>query len=80
MSQNQPTILVAEAMVYDVRLTMAREGIPKGGGVGYEIFDKTEFGTTEFVQKINKKRALQGELARTIKAFDEVNNARVISM
>jgi len=72
------TIMVPEAIVYDVRLTMAKEGIPKGGGVGYEIFDKTEFGTTEFVQKINKKRALQGELARTIKAFNEVNNARVM--
>ncbi|WP_022664723.1 flagellar basal-body MS-ring/collar protein FliF [Desulfospira joergensenii] len=72
------TIMVPEEIVYDVRLTMAKEGIPKGGGVGYEIFDKSEFGTTEFVQKINKKRALQGELVRTIKAFDEVNNARVM--
>jgi len=72
------TIMVPESMVYDVRLTMAKEGIPKGGGVGYEIFDKTEFGTTEFVQKINKKRALQGELARTIKAFDEVKDAKVM--
>lgn len=72
------TIMVPEEIVYDVRLTMAGEGIPKGGGVGYEIFDKTEFGTTEFVQKINNNRALQGELARTIKAFDEVNNARVM--
>ena len=72
------TIMVPEEVVYDVRLTMAREGIPKGGGVGYEIFDKTEFGTTEFVQKINRKRALQGELARTIRAFDEVKDARVM--
>ncbi|WP_300456393.1 flagellar basal-body MS-ring/collar protein FliF [Desulfobacula sp.] len=72
------TILVPEAIVYDVRLSMAKEGIPKGGHVGFEIFDKTEFGTTEFVQKINKKRALQGELARTISAFDEVKTARVM--
>ncbi len=72
------TIMVPESIVYDVRLTMAKSGIPKGGGVGYEIFDKTEFGTTEFVQKINKKRALQGELARTITAFDEVRSARVM--
>ncbi len=72
------TILVPESMVYDVRLTMAKEGIPKGEGVGYEIFDKPEFGTTEFVQKINKKRALQGELVKTIKAFEEVKNARVM--
>ncbi|RLB89688.1 MAG: flagellar M-ring protein FliF, partial [Deltaproteobacteria bacterium] len=72
------TVMVPEAVVYDVRLTMAKEGIPKGGGVGYEIFDKSEFGTTEFVQKINKKRALQGELARTIASFDEVKSARVM--
>ncbi|WP_462267444.1 flagellar basal-body MS-ring/collar protein FliF [Desulfobacter sp.] len=72
------TILVPDSMVYDVRLTMAKEGIPKGAGVGYEIFDKSEFGTTEFVQKINKKRALQGELARTIAAFEAVKNAKVM--
>ena len=72
------TIMVPEDIVYDVRLIMAKEGIPKGGGVGFEIFDKTEFGTTEFVQKINKTRAIQGELARTISAFDEVKTARVM--
>jgi len=72
------TILVPDTMVYDVRLTMAKEGIPKGAGVGYEIFDKSDFGTTEFVQKINKKRALQGELARTIAAFEAVKNAKVM--
>lgn len=72
------TIMVPEDIVYDVRLSMAKEGIPKGGGVGFEIFDKSEFGTTEFVQKINRKRAIQGELARTISAFDEVKTARVM--
>ncbi|MCD4722666.1 MAG: flagellar M-ring protein FliF, partial [Desulfobacula sp.] len=72
------TIMVPKAIVYDVRLSMAKEGIPKGGVVGFEIFDKTEFGTTEFVQKINKNRAIQGELARTISAFDEVKTARVM--
>ena len=56
------TIMVPEDIVYDVRLSMAREGIPKSGGVGFEL--------TEFVQKINKKKAIQGELARTISAFD----------
>ncbi len=71
-------IMVPEGQVYDVRLSLAKEGIPKGSGVGYEIFDKTDFGTTEFVQKINRKRALQGELARTISAFDEVESARVM--
>ena len=78
LQEGGTTILVPEKEVYDVRLTMAKDGIPKGGGVGYEIFDKTEFGTTEFVQKINKKRAIQGELARTISAFDVVKSARVM--
>jgi flagellar M-ring protein FliF len=72
------TIMVPEAVVYDVRLSTAKEGIPKGGHVGFEIFDKTEFGTTDFVQNINKTRAIQGELARTITAFDEVKTARVM--
>ncbi|MBF0204787.1 MAG: flagellar M-ring protein FliF [Desulfamplus sp.] len=72
------TILVPEAQVYEVRLSMAKEGLPKGSGVGYEIFDKTDFGTTDFVQKINKLRAIQGELARTIRAFEEVKDAKVM--
>ncbi len=72
------TIMVPADQVYDVRLSMAKDGIPKGSGVGFEIFDKTDFGTTEFVQKINKGRAIQGELARTIRAFDEVKDARVM--
>ncbi len=71
-------ILVPVDQVYDVRLSMATEGIPKGAGVGYEIFDQTDFGTTEFVQKINRKRAIEGELARTIRAFDEVKEAKVM--
>ncbi|MCG8471122.1 MAG: flagellar M-ring protein FliF [Desulfobacterales bacterium] len=64
--------------VYELRLSMASEGLPKGGGVGFEIFNKTEFGTTEFVQKLNFQRALQGELARTIREIEEVRDARVL--
>ncbi len=71
-------VMVPASKVYDVRLDLAKDGIPKGPGVGYEIFDKTDFGTSEFVQKINRKRALQGELSRTIMAFDEVKNAKVM--
>ena len=71
-------ILVPADQVYDLRLALAGEGIPKGGGVGFEVFDKTDFGTTEFVQKLNYQRALQGELARTIKEFGEVADARVM--
>ncbi|MBE0569727.1 MAG: flagellar M-ring protein FliF [Deltaproteobacteria bacterium] len=70
-------ILVPSSKVYDARLQLASQGLPQGGGVGYEIFDKTSFGTTEFVQKLNYKRALQGELARTIMAMGAVEQCRV---
>lgn len=71
------TILVPTAQVHDLRLTLAGQGIPKGGGVGYEIFDRTSIGMSEFVQKLNYRRALQGELARTIAQMPEVERARV---
>ena len=57
---------------------LAEGGLPKGGGVGYEIFDKSDaLGTTSFVQNINNVRALEGELARTIRSIDRVQDARV---
>ena len=71
-------ILAPAERVYDIRLSMAGSGIPKGGAVGFEIFNQTEFGTTEFVQKLNFQRALQGELARTIRDFREVSDAKVM--
>lgn len=71
-------ILAPAERVYDIRLSMAGSGIPKGGAVGFEIFNQTEFGTSEFVQKLNFQRALQGELARTIRDFREVNDAKVM--
>ncbi|RKY79402.1 flagellar M-ring protein FliF, partial [candidate division KSB1 bacterium] len=60
------TILVPSGKVYDLRLELANQGIPQIGSVGYEIFDKNNLGTTDFVQRINYRRALEGELARTI--------------
>jgi len=63
--------------VYQLRLDLASEGIPSGGGVGFEIFDKSTFGMTEFVQKLNLRRALQGELQRTIKSIEAVSSSRV---
>lgn len=71
------TISVPAAKVYETRMELAGEGLPQGGGVGFEIFDKTSFGVTDFVQKINYRRALQGELARTISQIKEVESARV---
>jgi flagellar M-ring protein FliF len=71
------TILVPSATVYDTRLRLATEGLPQGGGIGFELFDQRTFGMTEFVQKLNYRRALQGELARTIAQLGAVQGARV---
>jgi len=70
-------ISVPAGRVYEVRLALAGEGLPRGSGVGFEIFDKQSFGTTDFVQRLNYQRALQGELARTIAQFQQVRSARV---
>jgi len=71
------TILAPADRVYDLRLTLAGEGLPQGGVVGYEIFDQTSFGETDFAQKIKYLRALEGELTRTIRRLDGVEGARV---
>lgn len=71
------TIMVPAAQVYDLRLKVAGEGGLVGQGIGFEIFDQTKVGQTDFVQKVNYMRALQGELARTISEFPSVENARV---
>lgn len=63
--------------VYETRLDLAGAGLPQGSGVGFEIFDKQSFGMTDFAQKINYQRALQGELARTIASLAPVDGARV---
>ena len=70
-------ILVPSDQVYDLRLSLASDGLPQGGGVGFEIFDRKNFGVTEFVQKLNYQRALQGELSRTISQLTGVEQARV---
>jgi len=71
-------ILVPVEKVYELRLAMANDGLPSGGHVGFEIFDHSDFSTTEFVQRLNYQRALQGELVRTISEFREVEHARVL--
>lgn len=70
------TILVPESVVYQSRLNIAGKNMLTKG-VGYEIFDKTNLGMTEFVQKVNYVRALEGELVRTIESLSEVNSVRV---
>jgi flagellar M-ring protein FliF len=71
-------VMVPRDKMTRIRMKLAEGGLPKGGGVGYEIFDKSDtLGATSFVQNINHLRALEGELARTIKAIDRVQAARV---
>lgn len=71
------TIKVPADKLYDVRLQLASQGLPKGGAVGFELFDKMSFGLTDFAQKLNYQRALEGELARTIGSLSAVEDARV---
>jgi len=71
-------IYVPQPQALKLRMAMAAEGLPNGGSVGYELFDQASpFGTTSFVQQLNHVRALEGELARTIGALDQVRAARV---
>ncbi len=77
IENNGSSIYVPSDQIYDIRMQLASEGVPKGGGVGFEIFDKNSFGLTDFVQKVNYQRALEGELKRTIAKLDEVSDVRV---
>lgn len=72
------SILVPTDKVHLMRMQLASKGIPRGDGVGFEIFDKPNFGISDFVQRANYLRALQGELARTIGQIDEIESARVL--
>ena len=78
LRNNGNVILVPKDRVAKLRMELAENGLPKGGGIGYEIFDKSDaLGTTSFVQNINAVRALEGELERTIRTLDSVQDARV---
>ena len=79
LQANGAQILVPADQVAQLRLVLAKDGLPTGGSVGYEIFDRGDgLGVTEFQQKINETRALEGELARTIRAMQGVRAARVL--
>ena len=71
------TLRVPAGRVDELRLTFASQGMPASGRIGFEIFDRTAFGTTEFLEHVNYRRALEGELARTIATIAEVSSARV---
>ncbi|RUM68385.1 MAG: flagellar M-ring protein FliF [Sulfurospirillum sp.] len=75
--KNENTIEVPKAYVYKERITIAAQGIPKNSKIGFELFDKTDFGETDFAQQIKYLRALEGELARTIISLSPVEDAQV---
>lgn len=71
------TILVRSAKVAETRLQLAALGLPKSGRIGFELFDKTNFGVTDFAEQVNYHRALEGELERSVMSLSEVESARV---
>jgi len=78
LSRDGSQIFVPYDQVARLRLNMAEDGLPSGGSIGYEIFDRSEgLGTTSFIQNVNHLRALEGELARTIRSIASVQSARV---
>jgi flagellar M-ring protein FliF len=78
LENNGRDILVPRQKLDEQRLAFAAQGLPRTGSVGWEIFDKTQLGLTDFVQNINYRRALEGEISRTIAALAPVENARVL--
>ena len=78
LRDNGTTVLVPSESLYKLRLELASKGLPKGGVVGFEIFDKTAFGLTDFTQRVNYKRAIEGELTRTIMQLDSVHSAKAM--
>lgn len=77
LSSSGNAVSVPAEKVSELRLELAAAGLPQGGGVGFEIFDNKTLGATEFEQQLNYRRALQGELARTINGLDEIQSSRV---
>jgi flagellar M-ring protein FliF len=71
------TVSVPAERVDELRLAFASDGLPSAGRIGFEIFDRTAFGTTEFLEQVNYRRALEGELGRTISTMSDVASARV---
>ncbi len=77
ITNNGTELLAPEDKVPELRLEMAGLGLPKTGRIGFEIFDKTNFGITDFAEHVNYRRALEGELERSVMAISDVQQARV---
>lgn len=76
-SEGGQAILIPAERVEQTRMALASEGLPKGGGVGFELMDGQSFGISQFAEHVNYQRALEGELARSIESIDSVQTARV---
>jgi flagellar M-ring protein FliF len=77
LEDNGATVLVPSGRVAELRIEMASSGLPKSGRIGFELFDKTNFGASEFAEQINYHRAIEGELERSVMSIREVEQARV---
>ncbi len=77
LDPNANAVLMPGGAIYETRLALAQMGLPKGGTTGFEIFDESNMGMSEFQQRIAYMRAIEGELARTIAQMSQVENARV---
>jgi flagellar M-ring protein FliF len=77
VAENGSIVLVPSAAVSESRIMLASAGLPKSGRIGFELFDKTNLSTTDFAEQVNFRRALEGELERTIRSVTEVQEARV---
>ncbi len=77
LSDNGSSVLVPTAKVDELRLEMAGAGLPRSGRIGFELFDKTNLGVTDFSEHINYRRALEGELERSVRSLSEVEQARI---
>lgn len=77
LSEDGGSVLVPSAKLAELRLALASAGLPKSGRIGFELFDKNNFGVTEFAEQVNYHRALEGELERSVMALAEVEQARV---
>src|SRR5438270_1466351 len=77
LADNGTTVMVPSGRVAELRIEMASAGLPKSGRIGFELFDKTNFGASEFTEQVNYQRAVEGELERSVMSIREVELARV---
>ena len=76
-SDNGSAILVPKEKVHEARMQLASQGLPRGGNVGFELLDQSRFGASQFTEQVTYQRALEGELANSIRAVHAVQEARV---